>query len=200
MGAGIIVIVLYQLFRNQPFFATSTEAFNARFAEANESEGGLNGVILDRFLGGMISAIQNAPNLPFFGYGIGMGTNVGSNLLTGQSSFLIAEQEWGRIIGEQGLLLGFIVIIIRISLTIKIVRDAMKHLRMTDAMSWMLVSFCFILLLQAQWGQPTSLGFTVLSTGLAIAALNEPEKEEIYEEETDEAETEIEQPAELVIA
>lgn len=188
VAAGIVVMLIFQVVKNKSFFSTSTDAFNSRFETANESEGGLNGVFLDRFLGGMISAVQNAPTLPFFGFGIGMGTNVGSNLLTGESSFLISEQEWGRMIGEMGLLLGFTAIIIRISLSVKLVRNAMQNLKNTDALSWMLVSFCFINLLQAQWGQPTGLGFSVLSTGLAIAALNQPvyETEEDLEDEEDE--------------
>ena len=171
VAASVIVLIVYQIVGHRSFFATSTDAFNERFENANESEGGLHGVLIDRFLGGMLYAVQDAPNLPFFGYGIGMGTNVGSNLLTGSSTFLIAEQEWGRIIGEQGLLLGFIVIIVRIGVTIKITRSSMKYLKTTDALAWMLVSYCFIGLLQGQWGQPTNLGFSVLSTGLVIAAL-----------------------------
>lgn len=181
VAGGIMVIIIYQVVKNQSFFSTSTEVFNSRFESANQSEGGLNGVILDRFLGGMITAIKSAPDLPFFGYGLGMGTNVGSNLLTGQSAFLISEQEWGRIIGEMGLLVGFIIIIIRIALTIKIARNAIKNLKRFDALAWMLLSFSFILLLQGQWGQPTALGFSVLSTGLTIAALNEPEADGDFE-------------------
>jgi hypothetical protein len=191
IGAGVITLVILQLVENRSFFVTSTAAFSERFSSANQSEGGLSGVLLDRFLGGMISAIQNAPNLPFFGYGIGMGTNAGSNLLTGQSAFLISEQEWGRIIGEEGLLFGFTIIIIRVSLTVKIARDAIRNLRRTDALAWMLLSFCCIPLLQAQWGQPTALGFTVLSAGLAIAALNMYEPEEDADEETEAMEEEL---------
>ncbi len=183
VAAGVVIFIIYQLIRQQSFFATSTEAFNARFETANESEGGVNGVLIDRFLGGMISAVQNAPNLPFFGYGIGMGTNVGSNLLTGESSFLISEEEWGRIIGEQGLLFGFLIIIVRVAFTIKTLRSAIAYLKTTDALPWMILSYAFIPMLQAQWGQPTALGFTVLSAGLAIAALNVPEPEEEYDEE-----------------
>lgn len=189
-SAGVVMLLLFYFVSNRSFFSTSTEAFSARFEDANAGEGGIQGVLLDRFLGGMISAIQHAPDLPFFGYGIGMGTNVGSNLLTGQSSFLIAEQEWGRIIGEQGLLIGFIIVIIRIATAIKLTRNSIKHLKRIDALSWMIVSYCFINILQAQWGQPTSLGFNVLSAGLAFAALNEPEEEEEEEEEGDEEETE----------
>jgi hypothetical protein len=183
ISAGMVVVVLYQFIGHRSFFATSTEAFNARFESANETEGGLHGVFLDRFLGGMISAIRDAPDLPFFGYGIGMGTNVGSSLLTGERSFLISEAEWGRIIGEQGLLLGFIIIIVRSVTAIQITRNAIKHLRTIDALSWMIIGFGFVNILQAQWGQPTSLGFSVLSAGLAIAALNEPEVEDKEEEE-----------------
>ena len=192
LAGSVVVLLLYQLVYAQSFFATSTAAFSARFETANEAEGGVHGVILDRFLGGMIGAIQNAPNLPFFGYGIGMGTNVGSQLLTGEASFLISEQEWGRIIGEQGLLFGFIIIFIRISVTLKITRNAIRYLKTTDALAWMLISFCFVNLLQAQWGQPTALGFSVLSAGLVIAAMNKPEVEEEQEYE-DEAAEEMEE-------
>jgi hypothetical protein len=191
-GGGVIVLIIFQLVQNQSFFAISTDAFNTRFESANESEGGLHGVILDRFLGGMISAIHDSPDLPFFGYGIGMGTNVGSNLLVGKSSFLIAEAEWGRIVGEQGLFLGLVIIIVRIALTIKMTRNAMRSLKTGDALSWMLVSFSFIVLLQGQWGQPTTLGFSVLSAGLTIAALNEPETQD-EEEDIEEAEESAEE-------
>jgi hypothetical protein len=186
LSACAVSFILYFLLRNQSFFATSTEAFNARFEDANASEGGLNGVLIDRFLGGMLSAIQDAPNLPFFGYGIGMGTNVGSQLLTGGMSFLISEEEWGRIIGEQGLLFGFIIIIIRVSFVVKLAKQATRYLKKIDALPWMLLSYAIIPLLQAQWGQPTALGFSVLSGGLILAAMNEP----VYDDE----EEEIEEP------
>ena len=68
--------------------------------------------------------------------------------------------------------------------------NAIKYLRSTDALSWMLVSFCFVNILQAQWGQPTTLGFVVLSTGLAIAALNKPDEEDEEDEEVTEEEEE----------
>lgn len=188
VAGGVIVLVIYLLVQNQSFFATSTAAFTDRFTNANEAEGGINNVFLDRFLGGMITALQQAPYLPFFGYGIGMGTNVGSNLLTGASSFLISEQEWGRIIGEQGLLLGFIVIFARIGAVVIILKRAIRHLKKVDALAWMLVSFCFILILQGQWGQPTTLGFAIFGGGLALAAMNEPEYEWEEEESLEEQE------------
>lgn len=155
----------------KPFFITATEVFNTRFSEANENEGGLQGVLLDRFLGGLVSAIQYAPEAPFFGYGIGMGTNAGSAILTGKATFLIAEGEWGRIVGEMGLLMGFILIVIRIILSASLVRNSLIALRLGNALPWMLISFGFIQILQGQWGPPTNLGFTILAGGLIMSSL-----------------------------
>ena len=72
IAIGIIIfLAAFYLIENQGFFSTGTEVFTARFTSANESEGGLNSVFMDRFLGGMIYAVENAPNMPFFGYGLG---------------------------------------------------------------------------------------------------------------------------------
>lgn len=174
LGAGITVIAFLVL-KNQSFFATGTDTFSTRFTNANEAEGGLNSVFLDRFLGGMIEAVYNAPDLPFFGYGLGMGTNAGSALLTGDRAFLISEQEWGRVIGELGLLMGFIVVIIRIFFSFKTARRGITELRHNNPLPWMLLSTGFIQIIQGGWAQPTSLGFSIMSGGLILAAMNRQE-------------------------
>src|SRR5690606_1616977 len=92
LGCLVLLAVLLQT----SSFGTATEAFTSRYETANETEGGLEGVFLDRFLGGLIGAFTSSVELPFFGHGLGMGTNVGSMLLTGSAEFLIAEGEWGR--------------------------------------------------------------------------------------------------------
>lgn len=189
IAIGIIIfLAAFYLIENQGFFSTGTEVFTARFTSANESEGGLNSVFMDRFLGGMIYAVENAPNMPFFGYGLGMGTNAGAQMLTGQVSFLIAEQEWGRIIGEMGLLMGFIIIIVRIVFGVSTLSKGIRELKLKNALPWMLLSFGFIQILQGQWGQPTNLGFSIISGGLVLAAFNKPEDEEEEEEDEDEEE------------
>ena len=40
-----------------------------------------------------------------------MGTNAGSQLLTGEIKFIFGENEWGRILGERGSILGFTLIL-----------------------------------------------------------------------------------------
>lgn len=50
---------------------TSMEAFTARFEGANKVEGGVQGVIGDRYVGGLIGSLINF-QIPIFGYGIGL--------------------------------------------------------------------------------------------------------------------------------
>ena len=167
IGGLLALTLLSQL----SFFATATEAFTARFDNANEVEGGLESVFLDRFLGGLIGALTSSSNFPFFGYGLGMGSNAGSKLLTGNVTFLISEGEWGRVIGELGALLGLSVVFLRIGLTAKIGWACYEKLTRGDLLPWMLLSFGFLSIAQGGWAQPTSLGFCTLIGGLMISSL-----------------------------
>jgi hypothetical protein len=167
------VIGVFVLLSYTKYFTTATAAFTSRFDSANQQEGGLNGVFLDRFLGGMIYAIAVSSQQPFFGYGIGLGTNVGSMLINGGRGFLISEGEWGRLIGELGPVLGLTTIIIRMNLALSILFKSFKKLLAGNLLPWMLASFGFLAVAQHGWAQPTSLGFSVLTAGLMLAALKE---------------------------
>lgn len=170
LGCLVLLAVLLQT----SSFGTATEAFTSRYETANETEGGLEGVFLDRFLGGLIGAFTSSVELPFFGHGLGMGTNVGSMLLTGSAEFLIAEGEWGRVIGESGQLLGIIVVFLRIGLTVRLTAASYQELVRGNLLPWMLMSFGFLNLSQGGWAQPTSLGFCVIIGGFVIASLKTP--------------------------
>jgi len=167
---GLLIGVVFML-SYSPYFTTATAAFSSRYENANTVEGGLNGVLLDRFLGGMIGAITTSSNQPFFGYGIGMGTNVGSMLLSGGRIFLISEGEWGRLIGELGPVVGLTVIFMRLKLAFSLIVQSLKRARMGVILPWMLASFSALSIAQAGLAQPTSLGFCVLITGLTLASL-----------------------------
>ena len=165
------LIVLSQL----TFFQTATEAFTDRFETANTSEGGLGGVLGDRYLGGLITALKSSTEQDFFGYGIGMGTNAGSKLLTGKASFLISEGEWGRVIGEQGAIMGIGIIVIRLGLSFRFLILSYKRMLGGDLLPWILLSFGLLIIPQGQWAQPTSLGFSTLIGGLLFASLRNPD-------------------------
>jgi len=172
--ALVLALIAFAVLSQTKFFTTATGAFTDRFTNANEAEGGLvKGVIGDRFLGGLITALQNSDKQPFLGLGTGMGTNVGSQLLTGVRTFLIDEGEWGRLIGELGPLMGLIAIFLRLGFAFKLALMSFRRLMSGDLLPWLLVSFGFIPIIQGQWAQPTSLGFSVLIGGLIIASLRD---------------------------
>jgi hypothetical protein len=168
MGLIIVLIPASQ----STYFQTATEVFSERFTTANKAEGGMNGVLVDRYLGGMAFALGNAPNAPVTGYGLGMGTNVGSMLLSGHIDFLIAEEEWGRTIGELGPFMGLAIILTRLLMAFYLLLACFKKLGENDFLPWLLLSFGLIQVAQGGWAQPTSLGFCVMIGGLTIASLN----------------------------
>ncbi len=171
LAGGFLAIAILS---NASFFQTATEVFNHRFESANKAEGGVEGVFLDRYLGGLLRSVSGPSELPFFGYGLGMGTNVGSVLLSGGRTFLIAEGEWGRLIGELGLLMGLAVILIRLGICLKLVQACYQRITHGDLLPWILLSFGLLLVAQAQWAQPTALGFSTFVGGLMIASLKSP--------------------------
>jgi hypothetical protein len=171
---ALVIVVIFVVLSQLSFFQTATEAFTSRFDNATEVEGGLEGTLGDRYLGGLLGAFNIPAGFPFFGYGVGMGTNVGAQLLTGEVQFLVAEGEWGRMTGELGILMGAAIILVRLGLTIKIAVLAFKKLPMGDLLPWILTSFCVLTVPQGQWAQPNTLGFSVFVAGLAIASMSMP--------------------------
>jgi hypothetical protein len=168
----IFIVILIVIFLSQlSVFHTGIDTFATRFSFASDAEGGIKGTLGDRFLGGMISALTQSGNLPFFGQGMGMGTNAGAKILTGSTTFLISEGEWGRVIGESGILLGVSTIFIRLFLSFSLIRKGFRKMVLGDSLAWMLLSFGFVNIMQGQWAQPTSLGFSVLIGGLIMASL-----------------------------
>lgn len=165
--SGILLVIMLNSFS---FFQTASYVFEERFASANQTEGGLEGVFIDRFLGGMYGAITNE-NVAFWGSGLGMGTNAGAKMLTGDRAFLIAEGEWGRVIGEMGFIFGLMVIMIRGGVVVQLFGKAWNAIAHENVLPWMLLSFGVFIILQGQWAQPTTLGFGVLIGGLILASI-----------------------------
>ncbi|RYY08142.1 MAG: hypothetical protein EOP43_01000 [Sphingobacteriaceae bacterium] len=168
LGGAVIIILLSQL----SMFKTATEAFTSRFTSASGAEGGLKGTLGNRAVGGLVGSIAKSVDQPILGYGIGMGTNAGGMLLANSRSFLIAEGEWAREVGELGPILGLSVIFIRIALAVKIAFACYKKLAKDDILPWLLLSYGLETLADGNWAQPTYLGFYVMIGGLILASLN----------------------------
>src|SRR6185295_16696668 len=74
-------------------FQEGTRVLSARWQSATESEepeGGLPA----RIMRSLLSPSRALIDTPLYGRGLGVGTNVGSRLLTGEQQFLLSEEEW----------------------------------------------------------------------------------------------------------
>jgi len=170
--ASVGIVLLIILFSDTDMVQTGMEVLTARFESASRAEGGLvEGTIVDRFLGGLIGAITNSGDIPLLGYGMGMGTQAGAQLLTGETGYLIAEGEWGRLIGEMGLFLGLLVIGVRLLLVFKMGLFSLYEIGKRNILPWLLFSFGGITILVGQLAQPTALGFFTLIGGLILSSL-----------------------------
>jgi hypothetical protein len=171
--AALSLVILLALLSKVGFIGTAIEVLTVRFSNASASEGGIDDTIANRIGAGIFEPFQKN-DLPFFGLGLGMGTNAGAQLLTGRADeFLIAEGEWGRLIGEMGAIMGMTFIILRMSMCLTLLFSAFKQINLNNLLPWMLVSICFQSLAQGQWAQPTALGFGVVMSGFAIAAFTQ---------------------------
>lgn len=168
---GVIAVLLISLFGKG---GASLEAFTNRFDMASKTEGGVQGTLGDRYFGGLLDGLLNF-NIPFFGYGIGLGTNVGAKLMGGNmySFGFNGENEWGRIVGECGMLLGWIIIGVRLLFSLDLLKRAyFKLKRRFDLMPWMLSAGMMLNIPQGQWSIPTNLGFCILFAGFTLASVN----------------------------
>jgi hypothetical protein len=172
LGASIGIMVLFMLLSQTAMFQTATGAFTARLEGANTSEGGVEGVVFGRYFGGMIRSVAGAADQPFFGYGIGLGTALGGQTFHIQTP----EGEWPTIIWENGLVMGFIILIVRLSFSFEMLTKSYVKLAKGDLLPWLLLSFFLTNMPQAQWKQPTALGFCMMIGGLQLAALRTPKK------------------------
>lgn len=192
VGVGLLIFVLSQT----GILAKPMEVFISRFDSAGKSEGGVEGTLGNRYLGGLYNSIINSTDWPFFGKGLGMGTNAGSVMLgAGERTFLIAEGEWQRILGEMGALLGLGVIAIRVGLPAKLALASYSKISRGEVLPWMLLSFALLVFPQGNWAQPTTLGFSTLIMGLLIASFNEPPEPKVDSMGITEKENKIPVPA-----
>jgi len=114
---------------------------------------------------------------PFFGYGLGVGTNAGAKMVTGQTSFLLAEGEWARLIFESGPVIGLAFVLWRCGVVVRIGLLCLQSVRRGNVLPLLLFSSSGLPLMNGQFGPPTILGFAVFTTGLALAARNADESE-----------------------
>ncbi|MCX6967512.1 MAG: hypothetical protein NTZ46_06980 [Verrucomicrobia bacterium] len=175
MGGSFKFVILalpgLWLVTNLSIFQEGIMVQTARFGE---SGGGVQHGIIERALGDYLEGIYAAADAPFFGYGLGIGTNAAAGLLSGQRGFGLAEGEWARVVKEGGPIFGMAFLLLRVSITFYLGWSALVSFRRRppNPLGLLIFSSCALLVLSAQFGQPTALGFAVFGAGLCLASTN----------------------------
>lgn len=169
IGTFIAIVSIFGVLYLSGIIRVGLEAFLARFEAANQGKG-VEESIIGRFIDSLFGPLANLENLPFWGVGIGLGTNAGAKLATGANVFLVAEEEWGRLLGELGIVGGLAMIAVRLKIGVQLLFQSFQRIK-NNSLPWLLASNIVLHIIQAQWAQPTSLGVSVLGGGLLIASL-----------------------------
>ena len=127
-----------------------------------------------RVFGDIAGGFKAAKEAPILGHGLGIGTNVGAKVLRGRLSFLLAEGEWARVILEIGPIFGFAYMFLRLSMIVHLFRQAALSARHGQSLPMILFGSCALLFITGQFGQATTVGFTILAGGLTLAATRIP--------------------------
>ncbi len=152
-----------------PVFDESSTIFANRITGATNEEGGPIGLAM-RMLAAFVP-IETAVGTAIEGAGLGRGTNAGSVMMAGQIVAL-REYEWHRVVFELGAPLGVLYILMRIALSIQVLKTSYLTARAGLMLPMMLVGTCWINVLTGGWHQTTSLGFSILGAGICLAAAN----------------------------
>jgi hypothetical protein len=171
-GRSLILLVIGMLIITRlPIVQEGLAILSSRFTESAEAaETTITGGLIERSLSGFTEGLGHVGHAPIFGFGLGVGTSGGAAFLMGQSTFLLSENEWTRIIFENGPILGLAFLVWRTALTAYLGFVSLRTLTCGEILPLLLFSAGFLLILNGQLGQPTSLGFGVVLNGLCLAS------------------------------
>lgn len=171
--AFISMISLLLYFNTTDYLDSILGVFNTRIQDAGRAEGGLTG-FWERGLSMFNPLVKYGREdpIPILGYGLGLGSNVASSLLLGDKGFLLAEEEWHRILQESGIILGVFYIGLRVNLVITMAIKSYISLRRGMILPWLLFSSVFMGLLNGQLSRSETLGFVIVGSGLCWASFS----------------------------
>lgn len=148
------------------FFREAVDTFMIRWNDVSGTED-----TTARVLGWFLDPFYLLPVTGLFGKGVGLGTNAASALLTGTPQFLLAENEWARVVLEAGPLFGFSFLAYRVWVAGSMAIRAAAAGRQQHLLVWLLAWDACRSLLNEQLSPPTQLGFMVFVSGLCLAAM-----------------------------
>ncbi len=102
-GRTVLIVVIGALvLMRLPIFKEGVHILSDRFtASAEAAETTITKGVIEREIDEFTEGFKHIDTFPLFGYGIGIGTNVGGRVLIGRPAFLLAESEWNFCFGER---------------------------------------------------------------------------------------------------
>jgi hypothetical protein len=183
LAAVLVPVLAVLVMGRMSFFGEGMEILGERMM--GEQGGGIKVGIFDRAMDSFTKPVKIISEAPFFGAGLGVGSNVGAKLLRGQAGFILSEGGWERNVDEMGPLIGLLYIFLRIAIVGHMASVAWKALRRGSTLSFLLLSACGLPVLNGNFSQPTALGFSVLVAGLCLAAAKDLEVESVRTRDLD---------------
>ena len=141
--------------------------FQTRISDAERTEGneGTSRRITDQF-SHPISALDL--DMPFWGYGIGAATNVGTKLL-GKKPLSLGESEWPRTTNEFGPVGGLLYVLLRLSIMTIVLKFSIKSLALFKNPSGIILSFAVLpIVVFGNMGISSTSGFVAFFTGITL--------------------------------
>src|ERR1700736_3007613 len=171
-GWALLIVVIGGLtISHLPIFKEGVGILSERFTSSAEAADTtvVRGMI-ERTISGFTEGLKVIDKLPLAGYGLGIGTAGGARFLVGRAAFLLAENEWSRVLLESGPILGLAFLLWRTALTFRLGYTSIVLLRRGAILPILIFASGFVALLNGQLGQPTNLGFAAFLNGLCLAA------------------------------
>ncbi len=145
LGGAIIAVAVSVLSSTQVVQQGSGQ-LGQRFEDAGREENGTSGFVV-RYMNTILGPLAEIDKVPFFGYGLGLGTNAGLGMYRGNDSLLWPEAEWERLCFECGPIFGLLLCIFRTVLTVHIGMRVFEAYRRDDFLPAIL---CLLRLLAIQ--------------------------------------------------
>lgn len=167
----LVVAIAALIITRLPIFKEGMGVLSDRFATAAaETDTSAIKGMFDRTLSGFTEVFHLLTRIPITGFGLGLGTNGGARFLIGRGAFLLAENEWSRVVLESGPILGLAFLFWRAVLMCRLLYLSITSLKRGKTLPILLFAAGFMALFNGQLGQPTTLGFAVVLGGLCLAA------------------------------
>jgi hypothetical protein len=169
-----IILLLALLFAVSETSRLAFASFSERWLSASDYDdqhvsGG--SVVTSRVSDIVEGGLDSMSRVPFIGLGIGLGTNVGSQLNVGQVDFLLAEYEWARIIMECGPLLGGLILVWRFFTACLFVAQLMNMPSRSRVLGLILGGVVVAYIIFGHIKQPTILGLVTLALMLGFGLI-----------------------------